>query len=392
MSRYYSNDLANLVLNSKQGIKIKDLYESAKQLGFKGNLRSFYTYVKRITNGKFKKENPANKFLESLKKYKTISIIDLSNKLECTPKRILDYVEYYRSMGYEISINENYVIFSKDAVSTGQSFDNPLEDREIIFAVVSDPHFGSKACQITALNTFCDIARKKGIKHIFMPGDITAGYGVYSGQTFDLYAVTSGEQEASVILNLPHGFKWYAIGGNHDNSFIKSNGHNVLLSIQHAREDFHYVGFDQADVPILPGVEVKMWHPSGGVPYAVSYRLQKGIEQIMTDELTQISRGVKDYPSVRYVLAGHLHIQMEAMFGSIMGLQCGSFEGQTNYLKKKGLVPAIGGWIIRSELDKNGLFKNFSPKFYVFPDIKDDWKNYNHTIPEQQITEPIFDD
>lgn len=387
----YSEQLANYVLQNYQTNKIKDLYEQARRFGFEGSLRSFYAYVKRITSKKIKSKNPEEQFINLLKKHKTFSIIDLSNQLNCTPQRILDYVEYYRSLGYEISVNERYVIFSKDAVSNGNIFKEPLTtDKEIIFAIISDPHFGSKACQITALNTFCEIIRKKGIKHIFMPGDITAGYGVYSGQTFDLYAVTSEEQEASVILNLPHGFEWYALGGNHDYSFIKANGHNPLLAIQHARKDFHYVGFDQADVPILPGVDAKLWHPSGGVPYAMSYRLQKGIEQIMTDELTQISRGVKEYPSVRFVFSGHLHIEMQAMFGSINGFQSGAFEGQTNYLKKKGLVPAIGGWIVKAELDKNGLFKNFVPKFYNFVDIIDDWKNYNHTIPEQQITTPIF--
>jgi len=391
MPKYYGEALTNFVLQNFQTNKIKDLYEQAKRFGYTGTLRSFYAFVKRVTSKTKKIKNPAQEFIDVLKKVKVITVIDLSNKLDCTPQRILDYVEYHRALGYEISIDEQYVIFSKDAVSNGTSFDGPLEDTEIIFAVISDPHFGSKACQITALNTFSEIARKKSVKHIFMPGDITAGLGVYAGQQFDLYGLSSGEQEASVILNLPYGFEWYALGGNHDYSFIKSNGHNALLAIQHHRKDFHYIGFDQADVPILKGVDLKMWHPSGGVPYAVSYRLQKGIEQIAFDELTQVVRGVKDLPTVRFVLAGHLHIQMQALFGSIFGMQCGSFEGQTNYLKKKGLVPAIGGWIVRAELGKHGLLRNFTAKFYVFPEIRDDWKNYNHSLPEKQITEPIFE-
>jgi UDP-2,3-diacylglucosamine pyrophosphatase LpxH len=387
----YSSTLQDFIKQNHKKFKTKNLYAKAKELGYQGSIKSFYAHVQRMTD---KHVDPTTKFLEIVKKQKISSVIDLSNKLNCTPKRILDYVEYYRCNGYEISTNENdeYVIFSKDAVSNGIGLQQPLEDNEIIFAVISDPHFGSKACQITALNQFSEICRKKSVKYIFMPGDITAGLGVYSGQQFDLYALTVDQQQDSVILNLPTGFEWYALGGNHDYSFIKTNGHNPLLAIQTIRNDFHYIGFDQADVPILKGVDLKMWHPSGGVPYAVSYRLQKGIEQIAFDELTQIVRGVKESPTVRFVLAGHLHIQMQALFGSIFGMQCGSFEGQTNYLKRKGLIPAIGGWIVRAELDRHGLLKNFTAKFYVFPELKDDWKNYNHNIPEHQITTPIFKD
>ena len=82
---------------------------------------------------------------------------------------------------------------------------------------------------------------------------------------------------------------------------------------------------------------------------------------------------------------------MQAMFGSIWGAQCGTFEGQTNYLKRKGLVPSIGGWIVKASLGHNGLLKNFESKFYIFDEIEDDWKNYKHTIPLEQITKPIFE-
>jgi hypothetical protein len=135
-----------------------------------------------------------------------------------------------------------------------------------------------------------------------------------------------------------------------------------------------------------------MIHPSGGVPYAISYRLQKTVEQIAYSELSGIAYGSKERPSIRFVLSGHLHIQMQAMFGSILGLQAGCFEGQTNYLKRKGLFPSIGGWIIKASLGKNGLLKNFEAKFYIFEEIIDDWENYHHTVDEEtEIGKPLFE-
>jgi hypothetical protein len=270
-----------------------------------------------------------------------------------------------------------------------------LEETEVIFGIASDLHFGSKACQITALNQFAEICRKKGVKYIFCPGDIVAGYNVYKGQMMDVYAISAEEQEDSVIANLPKGFEWYFLGGNHDYSFIKSGGgHNVLLSIASKRDDVKYIGFDEADIPILNGVDVRLFHPSGGVPYSVSYRIQKTVEQIAYSELSKVCLSDKPAPSIRFLFAGHLHIQVQSVFGPILAAQCGCFEGQTNYTRRKGLNPLIGGYIVQAHIrKKDGIILDFDTKYYMFPDIIiDDWKNYKHTIPEnRKFVQPIFE-
>ena len=398
----------------ENGLNSKEIYDLVrKEFGYSSSYPTFRRYVVYVQQKKtdidiniepedidtldkrYKKIRVSSrddiKFLETISKHRVLKVDDLCNKLNCPPKIVYDFVDHYRSKGYEIVVDDDKVIFSEGVVSNGELRVHPLEEKEIIFGVAGDFHFGSKSVQITPLNEFCELARKKSVKHMFIPGDIVAGYNVYPGQVFDLYAISSEEQEKSVVTNLPYGFEWYALGGNHDYSFIRrGGGHNPLLTISSLREDFHYVGFDEADVPILPGVDLKMWHPSGGVPYSISYRLQKGVEQVAFDELTSIVRGVKSRPTIRFILSGHLHIQMQAMFGSIFGTQCGCFEGQTNYLKRKGLVPHVGGYIIEALIGKNGLLKNFEAKFYIFEEVKDDWKNYKHSISEPKITKPLF--
>ena len=381
--------------------------EACRTFNYKDGISCFRRYVNNIkwrysknsstqsSNDYSVKENSqkddVSEFLDIVSKQKNISIIDICNDLNCSPQRIDNLVSYHRSKGFDITIHEDMVMFFTDLVSSVEQVPQ-LSDTEITFGVASDLHFGSKAVQITALNEFCNICSKRGVKHIFSPGDIVAGYNVYPGQQFDLYALSAEEQEDSVIKNLPTGdFQWYMLGGNHDYAFIKKGGgHNPVLAIASKREDVHYVGFDDADIPILNGVELKLWHPSGGIPYSVSYRLQKGVEQISYSELRRIISGEKMTPTIRFVLSGHLHIQVQAMIGSIFGMQCGAFEGQTNYLKRKGLVPNIGGYIVNAELGKNGLIKNFDAKFYMFEDIEDDWRNYKHSIPKQKILKPIF--
>ena len=323
---------------------------------------------------------------------KIIKVPDLLRKLDCSKTELNKSILNCRRNGYEIEIDNNIVIFSKTTGREPENISKLSQYSELIFGIVSDPHFGSKSCQITAVNEFAEIMKQKGVHHIFCPGDLVCGYDVYPGQIHDIYATSATEQEETTLLNLPTGFDWYVLGGNHDYSFIKrGGGYNIVSVIASKRADVHYLGFDQATVPILQNVDLMMVHPSGGVPYSISYRLQKNIEQITIGELQNVVRGVKDKPSIRFVLLGHLHIQMQAMFGSIWGAQCGCFEGQTNYLKRKGLIPSIGGWIVKVSLGKNGLLKNFESKFYIFDEIQDDWKNYKHTIPEKKITTPIFE-
>jgi len=402
MQQIDTNRIKQFVLKNLHDLTLEQMYQILKQsYGYTTSFTSFKSYASKlkeetvtIKDRKEELDHFQTKIFQLLNKHHVMSIIDAADFISSPPYDVLNVVSQLASKGYEISHDERNIYLGVGAAPIGRPIQKPIEDStEIIFGVPSDLHFGSKACQITALNEFCEICKKQGVKFMFTPGDVFAGFNVYRGQLFDLYAISSGEQEESVIVNLPQGFEWYMLGGNHDYSFIKSGpGHNAFNILTSARKDTHYCGFDEAVVPILKGIDLKMWHPSGGVPYALSYRLQKGIAQIAFHELQNVSSSIKEKPTIRFVLAGHLHIQMQAMFGSIFGAQCGSFEGTNNLLKRLGIVPSIGGWIIKATLGKNNLLRNFDAKFYMFEEIEDDWKNYRHYLSKVNGNDkPIFD-
>jgi hypothetical protein len=49
------------------------------------------------------------------------------------------------------------------------------------------------------------------------------------------------------------------LGGNHDFSFIqKGGGHNPIRTLESMRDDIVYTGYDQADIPILKNVDLRM--------------------------------------------------------------------------------------------------------------------------------------
>jgi len=400
-SRTYNKEIVDFIKKELyKGCSIRSIFNHLKDSGqYMSNYDSFRKYVFNLKKRDGIIENTLKigeidkkiiKFLDNKKA--TVKMDELLDAIKCTKKQLEKALYNCKKNGYEIIIDNDFVTLSKINTRDSEKISQVSNSSEITFGIVSDPHFGSKSCQITALNEFSEIMKKEGVKYIFCPGDLVAGYEVYPGQIHDVYAISAKEQEETVLLNLPTGFEWYVLGGNHDYSFVKrGGGYNIISVIAAKRSDVHYVGFDVATIPILNNVDLMMVHPSGGVPYSVSYRLQKNIEQITIAELQNVVRGIKDKPTIRFVLLGHLHIQMQAMFGSIWGAQCGTFEGQTNYLKRKGLIPSIGGYIVKASLGKNGLLKNFEAKFYMFDEIEDDWKSYSHSISEQKIEKPIFE-
>jgi hypothetical protein len=177
------------------------------------------------------------------------------------------------------------------------------------------------------------------------------------------------------------GLVYYTIGGNHDYAYVKLSGYNIVAAFAAMREDVVYLGFDMADVPITDQVDVRLWHPSGGTPYAVSYRLQKGMQQMAYAALAKaIETG--ENPRMRVVLSGHLHVSMTMQRGPIMGLQCGCFEGQTNYLKRKALFPSIGGYIIELWLTDGGLIQRVRHEWVPYLEIENDYINYPNLLEQ----------
>jgi hypothetical protein len=174
--------------------------------------------------------------------------------------------------------------------------------------------------------------------------------------------------------------RYYVLGGNHDYWHVMKTGIDAISRLCKQRDDFVYLGYDVADVPLTDRVSLRLWHPSGGPSYALSYRLQKGIEQVAFDELTKAIEQ-NDDPKGRFLLAGHMHIEVKLHRGPMVAAHVGCFEGQSNYLKRKGSYPQIGGAIFKVRLTDGGLIQRVDYTFVPFTEVEDDWKNWP-TPPE----------
>jgi biotin operon repressor len=338
---------------------------------------------------------PSNQELFEILRKGPVSIRDLSKKFDRSETTIWDMIDKMESAGYVLERTEHTVAAPKKSPKIEYKPSKTLADEaghEITFGVISDTHFGSAYVQASALQSFMGIAYDAGVRHVFHAGDLTAGINGYKGQEFDLLPTMSNwkhrpwiatEQQiwlADQYLPKMDGLTYYILGGNHDYWHIVSSGIDAVSKFCQEREDCVFLGYDVADVPITDRVELRLWHPSGGVPYALSYRLQKGLEQLAFEELSKAVEQ-NENPKVRFLIGGHLHVEAKFHRGPMVAALAGCFEGQTNYLKKKALLPTIGGSIWNVIVTDTGLVKQVDYTFIPFNEIESDWENF--PVPEE---------
>lgn len=249
---------------------------------------------------------------------------------------------------------------------------------------------------------FVGSAYERGVRHILVPGDVSAGIYGYRGHHLDQVPGAAPESRATafratrnqifladVYFPKKDGLTYYMLGGNHDYWHITNAGIDLVYMLCNGRKDMVYLGYDAADVPLTDKADVRLWHPTGGVPYALSYRTQKGLENMAFQELAEAVYKQKT-PNMRMLIAGHLHIEVKFQRGPFVAAQIGCFEGQTNYLKKKGLYPEVGGAIFDMKITDGGVIQETGYTFMNFQEIADDWQNW--PIPEDEPVIPDLDE
>jgi predicted phosphodiesterase len=235
----------------------------------------------------------------------------------------------------------------------------------IRFGVVSDTHLASDYEALDNLNELYDLFEKSGITTVLHSGDITDGFGVYTGQENYLKVTGVGKQAKYTVDHYPRrkGIQTILIGGNHDLKAFKQSGIDVCSLITHGgfvednveqteiigREDITYLGRYYARIN-WNGITIDMVHPDYGFAYAVSYPVQKYVNEL--------EGGTK--PDI--LIFGHLHRMFFMDYRNINCVMAGCFQHQNDFLKRKGISPTRGGWIL--EMDKSRKSRTFTPQAF----------------------------
>lgn len=399
-------DTSLLNISNEELLELKQSGKSYQQIA--DELDAPYNLIRmRIRRAKRKQQAPTaqaptdqdhtHKVFEFIKDRER-TLTEICNHIDRSPAYVEALIAGMESRGFTIERNRQLVKVNASLPNKGEPVETLADNggNEFAFAVPSDLHSGSKLQQITALRRFCDIARTEyGVKDFVVPGDISAGYRVYRGQENEVYALGPDEQEKALQLTVPiePDDKWYIMGGNHDWSHVRNYGRDIVKNFCKQYPNVKYLGYSQYDLPLTDKVNARLWHPRGGVPYAKSYRAQKGVEALVPEILKDSIRDGRPAGSW-FLLVGHLHIAHFMPGLEICGAQVGCFEGQTMWMKEGALWPAIGGWIFRVRATDSGLLHRVIPEFVAFDPIIDDWKNYPELQFERDFSadamEPIF--
>jgi hypothetical protein len=230
--------------------------------------------------------------------------------------------------------------------------------RELTLAFCGDTHGGSAEERSEELNTFYDLCVTAGVTDVLHTGDITAGDRVYPGQVYELRDVGCDKQADGVVARYPQrdGITTHFITGNHDYSHWKLSGVDIGRIFAHQRPDMHYLGRYGATVELSPGFTVYVLHQDGGVPYALSYKRQKIVE------------GFIGGSKPRIFISGHDHQAVFFRYRNVCVYGTGCFEGQSDFLRRKGIDPQICGWIANVKLDGDGGIVRITNELVTFYD------------------------
>lgn len=316
-----------------------------------------YESLRGIYN-KLMENNESLKMLNILSQRKVISLYDLADDMDISPKRVKQTLDALINSGKNITIKDNIVVFNEPKKGAEINLDNANSDY-IKFGIVSDTHIGSKYQQLSALYDFYEKCKDEKVDVIFHAGDWVAGRGIYKGQEYDLFLHSMKEQREYLAEKYPKiGIKTIGITGNHDESWTAIAGEQLINLAAEQRGDIEIVAEYQAFVN-FGGFRICLYHPDSGQAYAISYKLQKLVESFTAENLPDI------------VIMGHFHQKEYVTIRSVECFQAACFEAQTPYEVRKNLHPVIGGWIVEIAMIEDKV--EIAPKFVKYKPKKDDW-------------------
>lgn len=223
-----------------------------------------------------------------------------------------------------------------------------FEGQRIRIGAITDTHIGHLKFSDDRLFQAFEQFKKEKVDFITHSGDVTEGMSHRAGHVYELQHIGYDKQKAAAV-NLFR--QWtdtniYAIDGNHDRWYIKSNGAIIVKDIAKELPNFKFIGHDEGDISLKGRATLKLWHGEDGSSYALSYRLQKLIESL--------SGGEK--PDAMF--AGHVHKYVNIFERNVHCVSIGSLEAQTQWMRGKRLAAHVGFCIVDFWINKKGISKS----------------------------------
>lgn len=266
----------------------------------------------------------------------------ICEELELKDYEVIGLIELMKQDGEMVDYINGQVVKLKQLIKNNEVYQIPNKLDHLKLLLISDTHLGSKYDHLDILRYLYQNAEDKGVNYVLHSGDLTEGLSGRPQQLYELREASyTGQRDYTIDKYPKSDIPTYFIAGNHDQWWIRQCGSDICRDISNNRPDLHYLGSDCEDLKIGK-LRLRLYHGKGGSSYAKSYKLQKYLDAIPSDELPHILQ------------TGHIHNSFYMKQGKTHCFQTSCLQDLTPFARSLGFSSDKSCWWLDVYMDNNG--------------------------------------
>lgn len=291
---------------------------------------------------------------------------EISRLLKKYDSYVDELIERLRQCGYQIEfeVAGNAFRLMRNFKKTAQSLDiEKFYVKSLRVAAIADTHLGHENERPDLLAEAYKRAEEEKVDIITHSGDVFEGEDAYPGQVRELIFHGADNQREHGLEVWPKSKipTIFVRGTSHELAFLKKCGHDIVdafvkMAPLHGLYNLKYLG-NHKGVVEKNGIKIELVHPKSGIPYGITYKLQKRIEHLVEIAAPSDSK---------IMLCGHLHVAATMIYKGMVAFLVPCLEDQTGYLSEKDLIPYLGMWIFEVFCDELDNVTRLVSKYIPF--------------------------
>lgn len=245
-----------------------------------------------------------------------------------------------------------------------------LPKRSTTFLIIGDLHMnsadmhGNLECDYDKWKKVLQIGKDMGAQYVLQTGDVTDGENMRPFQKYYLNIQGFDDVIKYCVDQWPvSGLPTFFIGGNHDESYVKTSKADICKWIAKERDDLHYLGMNEGNLPLQPEYQkmffrgeklpkkgvtwIRIRHPSDGSAEGRSYKAQKHANALVGDAKPNI------------LIIGHYHKQGYTLDRNVHVIDAGTMQKQSEWMRTKNLQAHLLGTLITAYYHQDGTIAAF---------------------------------
>lgn len=309
---------------------------------------------------------------DELEKYfrkhrKVVSIKFLSEHFDRSEESIKQAVAILSDKGFAVELDDENIFATDKPAPTNKSLDIcDWKKMTHKIGIVSDTEIGGVYYQHEYLKEMYRIFGENDCSFILHVGDMFHGSpNMHKGFEYEQALMGVEENLDWAIKNYPVAIssktkkiiKTYIISGNHDLSFWKDNGTDIVKQFcLNRQDDTEYLGRIAAYVqgPNADPYFIYMFHPADGSAYARSFKDQKTSEMFEPKERPSIS------------VTGHYHKYNQMELQGTEFIMCPSMVAQSDWMRSKRIVNNLGALMIEFNISQENFLNRIKIEKFRF--------------------------